>query len=222
MICFGPSKNLICAVLTIILSHILIDFTKNVILSKLSIQRENSKTLKFVIFLADQAIHILIIIFSFHLLKGFNRFGKTLFNSVSVYIPYRQLYSAIIIVFLYMLCLSPAAAFIKEVFVLLSFEEAGGDNHCEYGNDYFKCDLKHDLINSGYLIGILERIIILTLGLNGQIGAIGFVLTAKSLARFNQLSDKNFAEKYLIGTLLSSSIAILCVTIVNYMLNSFS
>ena len=47
----------------------------------------------------------------------------------------------------------------------------------------------------------------------GQYGAIGFVLTAKSLARFNQLNDQSFAEKYLVGTLLSSFLAIVCIAI---------
>lgn len=65
----------------------------------------------------------------------------------------------------------------------------------------------------GRWIGILEREIILILGLMGQYGAIGFVLTAKSLARFNQLNDQSFAEKYLVGTLLSSFLAIVCIAI---------
>jgi hypothetical protein len=56
------------------------------------------------------------------------------------------------------------------------------------------------------------------LGLNGQLGAIGFVLAAKSLARFNQLNDKSFAEKYLVGTLLSVVIALFCITIGNSIL----
>ena len=49
----------------------------------------------------------------------------------------------------------------------------------------------------------------------GQFGAIGFVLTAKSLARYRQLETKSFDEKYLVGTLLSTFIAIVCVAIVN-------
>ena len=72
---------------------------------------------------------------------------------------------------------------------------------------------KEELINSGYLIGIFERIIILTLGLIGLLGAIGFVLAAKSLARFKQLEDRDFAEKYLLGTLLSVAISLFCITI---------
>ena len=47
----------------------------------------------------------------------------------------------------------------------------------------------------------------------GQFGAIGFVLTAKSLAKFKRLENKSFAEKYLVGTLLSAFIAIMCIAI---------
>ena len=41
-----------------------------------------------------------------------------------------------------------------------------------------------------------------------QIDTIGFVLTAKSLACYKQLKNREFAEKYLIGTLSSTAIAI--------------
>lgn len=60
----------------------------------------------------------------------------------------------------------------------------------------------------GRMIGILERILILTLLLVGQWGVVGFVLAAKSIARFDQLKDQAFAEYYLIGTLLSVLFAI--------------
>ena len=48
---------------------------------------------------------------------------------------------------------------------------------------------------------------------NNQFGLIGFVLTAKSIARFKQMEDKNFAEKYLIGTLTSFLIVLITVLI---------
>ena len=60
----------------------------------------------------------------------------------------------------------------------------------------------------GRLIGILERTLILTLLLVGQWGVIGFVLAAKSIARFEELKRQAFAEYYLIGTLLSVLFAI--------------
>jgi uncharacterized membrane protein len=62
----------------------------------------------------------------------------------------------------------------------------------------------------GSWIGVLERQIILILASLGQYGAIGFVLTAKSIARHKQLNEPAFAEKYLLGTLLSSFIALIC------------
>lgn len=55
--------------------------------------------------------------------------------------------------------------------------------------------------NVGEWIGILERIITLTLVLTGNITAIAFVLTAKSIARFKELEQsRDFAEYYLLGT----------------------
>ena len=66
-------------------------------------------------------------------------------------------------------------------------------------------------VRIGSWIGILEREIILMLGLLGQYGAIGFVIAAKSLARHSQLNEPAFAEKYLIGTLLSTFMALLCI-----------
>ncbi len=54
---------------------------------------------------------------------------------------------------------------------------------------------------AGALIGVLERALILTFVLLHQYTAIGLVLTAKSIARYKELEDRNFAEYYLIGTL---------------------
>ena len=47
--------------------------------------------------------------------------------------------------------------------------------------------------------------------LNNQFGVIGFVLTAKSIARFKQMENRDFAEKYLIGTLTSFLIVLISV-----------
>ena len=61
---------------------------------------------------------------------------------------------------------------------------------------------------SGELIGKLERIIVAALALCGAASAIGFVLTAKSVACFKQMDDRNYAERYLVGTLLSVCFAL--------------
>lgn len=66
-----------------------------------------------------------------------------------------------------------------------------------------------ELNNAGALIGSLERIIIVLLLSVGEYAAIGLVLTAKSVARYDNISkDQTFAEYYLLGTLLSTLFAI--------------
>ncbi|MEW6573795.1 MAG: DUF3307 domain-containing protein [Bacillota bacterium] len=62
--------------------------------------------------------------------------------------------------------------------------------------------------NIGKCIGLLERAVILVLVMYGEMTAVGFVLAAKSIARFKQLDDRAFAEYYLVGTLLSALLAV--------------
>ena len=68
--------------------------------------------------------------------------------------------------------------------------------------------------HAGRIIGILERIIIYVLVLKQQYTAIGFVLAAKSFARFREMDDRETAEYILIGTLLSALLAMLTGVVV--------
>lgn len=65
-----------------------------------------------------------------------------------------------------------------------------------------------DTTRRGRTIGILERLLIVTLVVMDQWAGIAFVIAAKSLARFKEFDDRNFAEYYLIGTLTSALFAI--------------
>lgn len=57
---------------------------------------------------------------------------------------------------------------------------------------------------AGAIIGSLERILSAVFLAMNQISAIGFIYTAKSIARFKEIEEnKGFAEYYLIGTLFS-------------------
>ena len=63
---------------------------------------------------------------------------------------------------------------------------------------------EEEQIKTGAFIGILERIIVILLFSMNEYGAAGLVFTAKSIARYNEIAEnKNFAEYYLLGTLLS-------------------
>jgi hypothetical protein len=64
--------------------------------------------------------------------------------------------------------------------------------------------------NAGKWIGIIERIVILTLVFNHQYEAIGLLIAAKSLLRFSEANRPEIKTEYLlIGTLISITIAIL-------------
>lgn len=70
-------------------------------------------------------------------------------------------------------------------------------------------------VNAGRFIGTIERIIMLFFIGIEQYSAIGLVLTAKSIARYDKIAkEKDFAEYYLLGTLLSTLIVIACAGII--------
>ena len=60
----------------------------------------------------------------------------------------------------------------------------------------------------GATIGALERLLIVAFMLTGADAAVGFVIAAKTIARFKQLDDRGFAEYYLLGTLASVAVAV--------------
>ena len=60
---------------------------------------------------------------------------------------------------------------------------------------------------AGMYIGWIERFLVLTALLCRSPEAVGLMLTAKSIARFSELKDDDSAEYFLLGTLLSLSLA---------------
>ena len=57
-------------------------------------------------------------------------------------------------------------------------------------------------------IGVMERLILITLVAADAVAAVGFVLAAKSLARYQELNNRDFAEYYLVGTLASFTLSL--------------
>jgi len=64
-------------------------------------------------------------------------------------------------------------------------------------------------LRRGKIIGAIERMMIFFFVIVGEYSAIAFIIAAKSIARFKELDDKEFAEYFLIGTLLSTAVATL-------------
>lgn len=122
---------------------------------------------------------------------------------------FSSMQEAPIIICAFLLCGKPAAIIVSLVFELIpkTIEKA------DFESVKIIDGSRKENARIGSWIGILEREIIFILGLLGQYGAIGFVIAAKSLARHSQLNEPAFAEKYLIGTLLSSFMALVCIMI---------
>lgn len=74
------------------------------------------------------------------------------------------------------------------------------------------------LKGAGMVIGIAERVMVLTFVLVNQYTAITVIFAAKSIARFNELKDRKMAEYYLIGTLVSITFALLVGIVVRAIL----
>jgi Flp pilus assembly pilin Flp len=69
----------------------------------------------------------------------------------------------------------------------------------------------------GRAIGFLERALIYFFVLGGHYEAVGLVLVAKAFAQFRRTDDRASMEYVLIGTLLSSCLAIAVGELVNHL-----
>ncbi|SHI62065.1 DUF3307 domain-containing protein [Flavobacterium terrae] len=94
----------------------------------------------------------------------------------------------------YLICLKPANIFIREVLVVAKIESIS--------------DTTTELKNAGKVIGILERILVLTFVIIGKLEIIGFMIAAKSILRYKDTNTIK-TEYVLIGTMLSFGIAML-------------
>ncbi|MBT8243963.1 DUF3307 domain-containing protein [Winogradskyella sp.] len=76
------------------------------------------------------------------------------------------------------------------------------------------------LKDAGKYIGILERLLVFTFVTLGQWGAVGFLITAKSVFRFGDLTaskERKLTEYILIGTLISFGVAVMIALLYLYL-----
>jgi hypothetical protein len=68
----------------------------------------------------------------------------------------------------------------------------------------------------GATIGVLERGLVVALLPGGGPAAVGFVVAAKTLARFKELNKRRFAERYLLGTMASVTVALVSALVAGW------
>lgn len=151
---------------------------------KLRFQKKKKKT-KRTWFLADQTMHVLVLI-GITLLYKNGRVDFTAFDNQF------WIFTTGIL-----LLTKPTSIVIKNIISIWTPENKKNDE---------------SLSNAGNYIGILERLFVFCFIITNHFEAIGFLLAAKSIFRFGDLKeakDRKLTEYVLIGTLLSFGIAIL-------------
>ena len=184
--------------LIIVLSHFLIDILKSVVNRK-----KGSNKSQFYTFCIDQILHIGIIAAVFFIFSLSDQKTDILLYSeqnaaAEKYLPY---------ILLFGILLKPASIFVKKLLLYIT-----PDNQDKEDRPDTDVSCKEHTVNisAGSLIGKIERVIIALLIIYNAPGALGLVIAAKSLARYKQFENQDFTEKFLVGTLSSTAIAILC------------
>ena len=233
LLLFGNIWEITFWTFLIFISHFAIDCVR------IKINKNNkNNSIRFYSFVIDQLIHVLILVINAFVIESDLNLIGMFFYDIEILreIGFNNIinYSLSILI-----VLKPSSIFIKYFFdfifikkeknftdekenIITSYNliisnENKVEKKIEISQQKVVDNLKeknNDSDNIGSLIGILERVIILLLGSLGLYSSIALVLTAKSLARFKQLENKKFAEKYLVGTLISLIIAILALLVI--------
>lgn len=186
------SWPLLKVVIGISVLHFMIDGLKFMITNCFFIHN-NKDT---IIFLVDQGLHILVLLAAVVYITVSNieidymPGLETLSSSLGL-----DMKNSLSWILILLVMIRPCSVTIKKV---LNHYRPTNENQIDEG-----------IPSAGALIGIFERFFILLMLYANQFTAIGFVLTAKSIARYNKISENpQFAEYYLLGTLLSTLLII--------------
>lgn len=150
--------------------------------AKLLLQNKNNKRWLFFI---DQILHFLTIFLL-----------VTLFNNAP-FIPFEISNQSILLIICISFLTLPTSILMKTIFSKWDISTI------TKGNESLK--------DAGKYIGILERLLVFTFIIIGQWAAVGFLITAKSVFRFGDLTaskERKLTEYILIGTLISFGIAV--------------
>ena len=147
--------------------------------------KKNLNTSRFSFFI-DQVLHLVIISLFVWI------FDQYFESNLICNIPIDTKWLAIILG--YLICVKPANIFIRETLVAGKIESIS--------------DTSAELKNAGKLIGILERILVLTFVIIGKLEVVGFLIAAKSILRYKDTNTIK-TEYVLIGTMLSFGIAMM-------------
>lgn len=190
------SREIVSGAVLAAILHCFIDILKFIYMSYKDRQKKVTQILERNVFFIDQLLHVTLLAgISFWFVQNNVKFHKPeiLMNFFNIAgIPEVQALTWILAL---LIIHKPANIAISKLLVIYKPENKDEDK-------------KQDT-NAGRFIGTIERVIMIIFLFLEQYAAIGLVLTAKSIARYDKISkEKDFAEYYLLGTLISTLIAI--------------
>ena len=181
----------------VLVTHLLIDAVKSYL------PRTSSY------FFIDQITHLIMLVIVWAYIT--NDYDK-----VIAHLLHKLDYKFVVVLLAYIIVLKPTAIIISMLLEQWSEiasrsntsndEEAQGNTQTIAESE----DIK-SLVSAGKVIGMVERVLILTFVLLNQFAGVGFLLAAKSVFRFGDLKEKNdhkMTEYVMLGTLLSVAITL--------------
>jgi len=218
--------HLVLPLLFICSTHYVIDFLKVKLLDAIK-PKDNHSLKKLGFFLLDQVLHVMILIIACILF--FNLKANTMMTDLLQLLGENNGLNTLgigntllFIIVIFILATSVSGHIIKLLVGSLpseltnfegefSFrnkitEEKDGNGprvESNFAEEYQYFTYSNPQFSRGRLIGYIERLLVISLTVVGAYPSIAFIIAAKSIARFKQLDDRNWAEYFLLGTLAS-------------------
>lgn len=220
--------RIIIAAVAIAIIHYFIDWLKENLAKKFGKVVVNAS-----LFLSDQVIHIAAI---FAVLEAlglvsytFHQCKQSLYDFIFHHIQFTDLSKLLMILIIVILATQGAGYFLgivlrnlipsqavnkgtynisnEQTEIRTTFNEKGGKTS-EITTIKKENSFKDSAEKIGRYIGMIERLLIIIFIVQGIPEGLTFLIAGKSFTRFKQFESKQFAEYYLIGTLLSALIAV--------------
>lgn len=218
----GPFLPKVLYPLTLItVTHFLIDLLKIKLTASFSVSARKSRKLLYV-FLMDQLLHLAVLVLSGAVFFQIDAIG-TLNELYINHNAHLELVNSLLFIGIITILATNVSGHILNLLLgslpnqLLTFEgryayknewTINQKNEKGISEEYlYSVYNKHDL-SRGKLIGYIERLLVILLTYYNAFPAIGFIVAAKSIARFKQMDDRDWAEYFLLGTLSSMFLGI--------------
>lgn len=224
-----PFQYLIFPLVLIVVSHYIIDLGKIYLQKKQRFNEVFGSFYSLYLFVFDQLCHLMVIILTCHWFYDLPL--HTLFDKIKILFQTdTPLTFETSILFILMILMT--ATTVSGHIVIMVLGNLPNNLSAFEGKIIYKNDVNEDVTNHkssnikglmeeyqflvlntpnynrGKIIGYIERLLVILLTYYSAYPAIAFIITAKSITRFKQMDDRDFAEYFLLGTLLSMLLGI--------------